>query len=461
MAINFNKMEEKTMSKSETLEEKIIKGIGGAENIKSYTHCATRLRFSLNQEEIVDYDSLESMEGVLGVVNKGGQTQVIIGPAVEKVYNNVVKLLKDKSNISANEGSATTEKSNDIKWYDKVLAYISGSIQPTLPVLISAGMISAVLAIAVALGMSNESVTYTTISSVVNVGFAFLPVFVAFSAARQLGTNEYIAAFISLITLIVFNQQDGLSLASLAVPNIKYTNSIIPVMLMVPLLYGVDKLCDKVIPSAAHFTLKSLMMVVISVPCMLFIFGPVGSIIGAGLANACIWLMDATGPIALAVLSALHPITVMFGMHYLFTPIMTNEVAMTGFSYVLGRALAANFAMAGAAFAVGFKAKKAINKSSGYSSGVTALVSVTEPALYGCLIRLKKPLIAACLAGGVSGAFLGIFQVKAYAIASPNILSLPIYIGGEGMSNFVLACVGAIIALVLGFVFTYLIGFEE
>lgn len=170
---------------------------------------------------------------------------------------------------------------------------------------------------------------------------------------------------------------------------------------------------------------------------------------------------DSIGSLAMAVLGAIHPITVMFGVHYLFTPVMANEVAETGATFILSRALAANFSMAGAAIAVGFKAKKQSNKNIGYASGVTALISVTEPALFGVLIRLKRPLIASVAAGAVSGLFLGIFQVQAYAIASPNLFSLPIYIGGESMTNFFLAIAGALIAFVLGFIFTVLLGFKE
>lgn len=442
----------------EKLEQKILTLIGGSSNIKSLTHCATRLRFDLINQDKMDSKEIESLNGVLGVVNKGGQTQIIIGPSVEKVYNNLTKLVHAKDSTEPLDEPNQTSKKRVI---DVVLAYISGSIQPTLPVLISAGMISAILAVAVFFGMDNESATYLIINGVVSVGFAYLPVFVAYSAAKQIGTNEYIAAFLSLVTLTNFNQLEGAELFNVVVPNIKYMNSIIPVLLMVPILYLVDKFCDKVIPSVAHFTVKSLVLVVVTLPLLLFVFGPIGSLIGGLLANMCIWLMDTTGPVALAVLAALHPITVMFGMHYLFTPIMTNEVAMVGYSYVLGRALAANFAMAGAALAVGVKSKKAVNKNSGYTSSITALVSVTEPALYGCLIRLKRPLVSACIAAGISGAFLGIFKVKAFAIASPNLLSLPIYIGGEGMSNFVLACLGALIAFVLGFILTYIIGFKE
>lgn len=441
-----------------TFEQRILDLIGGSSNIKSMTHCATRLRFDIVNHDKVSSKEIEELNGVLGLVNKGGQMQIIIGPSVEKVYNKLTKIVNtDESAGPVDETNQTSKK----RVMDVVLSYISGSIQPTLPVLISAGMISAILAVAVFFGMDNESATYLIISGVVNVGFAYLPVFVAYSAAKQIGTNEYIAAFLSLVTLTNFNQLEGAEIFNIVLPNIKYMNSIIPVLLMVPILYLVDKLCDKVIPSAAHFTVKSLVLVVVTLPLLLFVFGPIGSLIGGLLANICIWLMDTTGPIALAVLAALHPITVMFGMHYLFTPIMTNEVAMVGFSYVLGRALAANFAMAGAALAVGVKAKKAVNKNSGYTSSITALVSVTEPALYGCLIRLKRPLVSACIAAGISGGFLGIFKVKAFAIASPNLLSLPIYIGGEGMSNFVLACLGALIAFVLGFVLTYIIGFKE
>lgn len=193
----------------------------------------------------------------------------------------------------------------------------------------------------------------------------------------------------------------------------------------------------------------------------LFAFGPVGALIGGALANMCIWLMETIGSLAMAVLSGLHAITVMFGMQYLFTPLMTNEVAESGYTFVLVRSLAGNFAMAGAAMAVGFKAKKPENRSVGLSSSVTALLSVTEPALFGCLIRLRRPLVSACIAAALSGLFLGIFQVRAYAIAAPCLLSLPIFIGGESMTNFVMACIGAALAFGLGFVLTWIIGFKE
>ena len=281
------------------------------------------------------------------------------------------------------------------------------------------------------------------------------------SAARKLRTNEYLAATVALVMVACFNQQTGMSIFGLPIPNVRFTNSIVPALLMVPGMMLVDRLCDKVIPSVAHFTLKPLVVFIITTPFVLFIFGPVGALIGAALANFCIWLMDTIGSIAMAVLSAQHPLTVMLGMHYLFTPVMANEVAESGYTFVLCRALAANFAMAGASLAVGVKAKKVDNKNVGFSSCVTALCGITEPALYGWLIRLRKPLISAIIAAGITGLFLGIFQVRAYAIASPGILSLPIFIGGDSMMNFVLACIGALMGFALGFVITWILGFKE
>lgn len=454
------------MNANETAR-KILQNIGGEDNIKAFTHCATRLRFDINDDSLIKKEELNAIKEVLAVVDKGGQLQVVIGPAVENVYNELVPMLKDtaaEAPVVDDKGTAAADAQalkRKQSVFSRVMSYVSGAIQPTLPVLIGAGMINAVLAIAVAFGLSKEGGTYVAWTALANIGFAYLPVFIAYSAARKLGTNEYIASLISLGMIVCFNQQETMSIFEIAIPNIKFSNSIIPVLLMVPVLYLVDKFCKKVIPAAAHFTIKPLIMLLVMVPLMLFVFGPIGALIGSALANVCIWLMNTIGSISMAVLAATHPIMVMFGMHYLFTPVMANELAQNGYTFVLSRALAANFAMAGAALAVGIKAKKMENKSIGFSSCVAALLSVTEPALFGCLIRLRKPLISACAAAGLTGIFIGIFKVRAYAIASPCLLSLPIYIGEGSLTNFILACVGAVMGFGLGFIITYVIGFKE
>lgn len=446
---------------------KIVEYIGGAANVSSYSHCATRLRFGIKDESLLQRDMLKKMKEVLGIVDKGGQFQIVIGPTVETLYKEIVPLLGDVQqdpvveDMEAKKADTADSKKKISTYFNAVMGYVSGAISPTLPILIGAGMINAVLALATLAGLDSTGPTYTAWSAFSNVAFTYLPVFVAFAAARKLNTNEYLASAIAIAMIICFNQQEEMSIFGLSIPNVKYANCIVPVLLMVPFMVLVDKLCGKVIPAAAHFTIKPLVIFGITTPIVLFVFGPIGAAIGTALANFCIWMMDTIGPLAMAILSGLHPILVMFGMHYLLTPIMTNELAELGFSYVMCRSLAANFAIAGAAFAVGVKAKSINNKSIGISTSVTALLSVTEPALYGCLIRLRRPLISACIAAAITGIFLGAFKVHAFALASPCLLSLPIFIGNDGIMNFVLACIGALMAFVLSFIITYVLGFRE
>lgn len=444
---------------SNTTAKTIVEYLGGSENINVVSHCATRLRFDIKNHGLIHEESLKGVNGVLGIVDKGGVYQVVIGPAVSKLYDEITPLLH--KNAVGGIQEVDTEDNKQTPWMDTVLSYISGSISPILPVIIAAGMINAILAVATKFGLSNTDGTYITLRAIANVGFTFLPMFVAFAAARKLKTDEYVAAFLALAMVVSFNQQEGMSLFGIAIPLVKYSNAIIPALLMVPCLKIIDKYTTKIIPSSALFTVKPLVLVLISAPLLLFVFGPVGSLVGTLLANFTIWMMDKVGAISLAVMAGFHNITTMFGVQYLFTPIMANEIAETGATFVLSRSLAGNFAAAGAALAVGLKAKNLNNKQLGISSSLTAFLGITEPALFGCLIRLKRPLVAACAAAAVSGAFLGIFQVKAYAIAAPGLLSLPIFIGGEGMTNFYLAIAGAVIAAALGFVFTWLIGFKE
>lgn len=443
--------------------EKIVASLGGANNVVSLTHCATRLRFEIKDRSRINEAALKGIKEVIGIVDKSGIYQLVIGPNVTKVYDALLPLLENVTLGEVVEDAAAAQEDSSKKGslISRILGYISSSISPVLPVLIGAGMINAVLALASLFGMDKAGGTYVTLSAIASVGLNYLPVFVAFSAARRMKTNEYIAGLISLAMIISFNQQDGQSLFGLALSNVKYISCIIPVLMFVPLQAWVEKMFVKYVPGALHFTLKPLALLLVVCPVVLFVFGPIGGWVGSLLANFCIWLMEAIGPLALAVLSFLHPLTVMTGMHYLFSPIMANEMAEVGYTFVLCRALAANFAIAGAALAVAVKAKNPDNKSIGLSTGITAIISVTEPALYGCLIRLRRPLIAACAAAGVTGIFLGLFKVHAYAIASPSLFALPIFIGEAGMGNFILACVGALMGVVLGFVFTWLLGFKE
>lgn len=438
---------------------KIIACVGGAENIQTHTHCMTRLRLVLVDKTKVDEAALKAIEGVQGVVDKGGQYQIIIGPSVEQLYNEMLPLMPAVGAKAPVKEDLDNGKKESV--ISRVFAFISGCVTPTLPVLIGSGLISAILALCSNFGiMDKDSSTYVLLNALANAAFTYLPVLVAVAAARRLKTNEYVAAFImlALCSGAVSGVAD-LTIFGLPVTTVKYTSNIVPALLMVPVMAQLDKLILKFSPDAIKSVIRPFILAMVMFPLTLVVLGPIGTLVGTALANFCVWLTS-FGGLSMAVLSALHPLLVMVGMHTIITPLIINEITAVGSSLLFSKALAANLAIAGAALAVGVKAKKAENKQAGLSTGVTALLSVTEPALYGCLIRLKKPLISAIIASALTGIFIGIFDVRAYATASCSLLTLPIFMGGP-MSNFYLACAAAVIAVALGFVITWFVGFDE
>jgi len=438
----------------------IVRLVGGKENVESHTHCMTRLRLTLKDNGKVNEEELKKVDGVQGVVKKGGQFQIVIGPDVEQLHNEIVPLVPAaeakevvKENLDAGEKESIG---------NQILSYISGSVTPALPVLIGSGMISAVLALcANLLKVDTAGMTYTLFNTLANAAYSYLPVLVAFAAARRLKTNEYVAAFImlALCTGAISGVAD-LSIFGLPLTTVKYTSNIVPALLMVPVMAFIDRYIVRYSPKSIVSIVRPFILSIIMFPLTLQLLGPIGTWIGQALANFCVWITS-FGGVSMVILSALHPLLVMVGMHTVITPLIVNEITTYGSSLLFSKALAGNLAIAGAALAVGVTAKKTENKSAGISTGITALLSVTEPALYGVLIRLKRPLIGALIGAAITGLFIGIFDIRAYATASCSFLTLPIFMGGDSMSNFYLACAAAVIATVLGFVATWIIGFKE
>lgn len=443
------------------LAQHIISCVGGEDNITSYTHCATRLRFVLKDKSLVDEAKLRENKGVLGAVDRGGQYQIVIGADVERVFNELPALLPNVK-VEGAEDAPAAEEEEKKSVFDRITAYLTASIVPAIPVIVAAGMINAIIAICVQFfGLAAEDPTVTTIRAATQIAFTYLPVWIAFSAAQTLKTDAYVAAFMTVVSILVFSPtESAVTLFGISVPMVNYGSNIVVPLLAVPLLSVVDHFLLDHLHKNLMTVVKPLVDVLVVMPFILFVFGPLGALVGTALVNLCTFLMN-FGPLSMAVLAALHPITVIFGMHSLFTPILVNELATSGMTFVLCRALAANFAMAGAAVAVGLKAKNATLKSTGITTGVTALLAATEPALYGVLLPLRRPLVAACAAAGVGGAVIGLLGVHAYSMGSFNLFTLTYTIGGDGMTNFFLACGCAALSFVLGLVFTYLIGFKE
>lgn len=447
------------MKNYKELASQIVDYIGGPENVDTHTHCMTRLRFTLKDDSKAQTEALKALKGVQGVIEKGGMYQVVIGTDVEQLYNEVAPLLGNAKATEVVNENLDDKKKETVT--NKIFTFISGCITPTLPVLIGSGLISAVLALLTNFNiLAKDANTYVLLNALANAAYQYLPVMVAYAGARRLKTNEYVAAFIMLaLCSSTISGVEGLSIFGISLTTVKYTSNIVPALMMVPVLAAFDKVIVKYSPNAIKSVVRPFVLSMVMFPVTLLVLGPIGTLVGKLLAQFCIWVTS-FGGLSMAILSALHPLLVMVGMHTIITPLIVNEITTVGSSLLFSKALAANLAIAGAALAVGFKAKKAENKEAGISTGITALLSVTEPALYGVLIRLKIPLISAIIASAITGVFIGIFDIRAYATASCSFLTLPIFMGGA-MSNFYLACAAAVIATVLGFVITWFMGFDE
>ena len=448
------------------LAKAILNDVGGRENIISFTHCATRLRFNLNDDSKVNKGHMESIKGVMGTVNKGGQFQVIIGSDVPNVYREL-NMLGDFEG----EAKASTERDNR-GVFSKILDTVAGIFTPIIPAITGAGILKAFMALLTAFGwIDNTSQTYSILAVFSDAAFYFLPFLIAYSAARKLNCNAVMAMsiagiilhpnFISMINN-VRETGDVLKFIGIPVTPATYSSSVIPIILSVWLMSYVEPIADKISPKPVKFFTKPLITLVVTGTIAITALGPLGTIIGDGIAAVISFLNNYASWLVPLIIGAASPYLVMTGTHYGLIPIGINNIATAGFDTIVGPGmLGSNIAQGGAAFAVALKTKNKTLRQEAYSSGITAVCGITEPALYGVNLKLKKPLIAASIGGAAAGLYLGITGVGRYTSGSPGLLALPGYIGTEGFTNILNAIIGSAIALVVSFVATLILGFDD
>ena len=452
-----------------SLAKAILNDIGGKENVISFTHCATRLRFNLKDDNKADKKHLEATPGVMGVVNKGGQFQVIIGSDVPNVYRelNIIGGFEEASSDKAKK-----DEHDDRNVLVRILDTIAGIFTPIIPAITGAGILKAFMALLTAFGwIDTASQTYSILSVFSDAAFYFLPFLIAYSAARKLKCNPVMAMSIAGILLHpnfmsmlnnVKETGEPLKFIGIPVTPATYSSSVIPIILSVWLMSYVEPIADKISPKPVKFFTKPLITLVVTGAISITVLGPLGTIIGDGIAAGISFLNNYASWLVPLVIGAVSPLLVMSGTHYGLIPIGINNIATTGFDTIVGPGmLGSNIAQGGAAFAVALRTKNKIIRQEAYSSGITAVCGITEPALYGVNLKLKRPLIAAIIGGGASGLYLGITGVGRYTSGSPGLLALPGYIGTEGFTNITNAVIGSAIALVVSFVAALILGFDD
>ena len=454
----------------ESTAKKILQRVGGKENVISLVHCMTRLRFTLKDESLVDDEAVKKTKGVMGVMKKAGQYQIIIGNDVANVFAELNKL----GNFSNEASKKAPEKQEKQGVFSMLMDTISGIMAPVIPAIIGAAMIKVLLTLLPMIGvLSTEGNTYNLLSVMGDGAFFFMPVLIAMSASKKFGTNMYYAASIALIMLhpnfisLMSNANNaGETIKFLKFIPVTYANysySVIPIIFAVWSLKYVERLVDKITPVVTKNFLKPMLVVLIEAPIVLIVLGPLGAICGNVLSTVVYAIYDKLGFIAIGLVAGVYPFVVMAGMHHAFTPIKLGMISSTGFeNFICIGELCSNMAQGAASLAVAVKSKNKDFKQIAGSSAFSALFAgITEPALYGVTLRLKRPMLGACIGAAAGGLFGGFFQLKCFGIATPAIVTIVQYVEKGRPQSLLFAALTILLTVVVSFIATMLIGFED
>lgn len=437
----------------DNLSVQLLEGIGGPDNIAQVYHCITRLRFSLKDEKKADVDTIAKIPGTSGAQFVGSELQVFIGPDVKRAFENL------QTHYEPVEGGKPDNSNKSA--LDKVSGFFAAIFLPVLPALVGGGMVKSIAILLQTFGwLSPESDWSALLNIIGDATFWFLPFILALTSARFFDVNQTLALVLAgtlMYPTVMNGLGDGvfsLHVWGVNIPLQSYATSVIPIILSVYLMKWVYRGLDYIIPDVVKVVFVPTLTLLITVPLALAFLAPLGSYIGVGLSTAVTWLFEFSGLIASVLVGGLIPVFVMFGMHTALQPLMLQNVQNVGYDYMLPLFFFQTFAMAGAVIAVFFRARNVELRGNSMSTGIAALLGITEPAMYGVNLPLRKPFIAALVGSGVGGGLGYLFGVRAYAFALPSVLSLPTYTNPEMGSTFVGAIIPALVAFIIAFLIT-------
>ena len=438
----------------------ILPYIGGKENIHKLTHCATRLRFELQNRDIVDVDSIKAIDGVIDVVEGGGQFQIIIGTNVQTVYKSLNRILASSDNAV---NTSSSEKPVKKSLLERFMNTISTIFTPMIPAITGAGMIKAILAILVLTkAIDTNGHTYYILNMISDAAFYFLPMLLAYGAALKFECNPILSITLAGVLLhpswiALVNGNEAASLFAIKLTLVDYSGSVLPIIITVWIQSFIEKYADKYSPEMIKFFTKPLITILLTGILALLFIGPLGSKLNDMVASIANVLNAKVSWLIPLLMGALQPVMLLTGTAWSLTPIATMQIAKNGYEQVNGPGmLASNIAQGGATLAVALKAKDKELKQLAASTGFTALLGITEPSLFGVTVKLKTPLIAAMIGGGVGGIYAGLSGLVRYAFVSPGLTALPVFIG-ENPMNIVHAIITCIISFAVAFVVSFFI----
>lgn len=458
------------MTNEQRMADEILKHIGGSNNVKNLTHCMTRLRFVLKDDSKADDDAIKNIDGVMGLRKQGGQYQVIVGNNVSHTYT---ALMKSGVSGGAKSNEPVEKKKLTFKQVGiNILDAIIGTMSPLIPAIIGGSMIKLLAMLLSMTGvLSESSSTYNILNTIGDAPFFFLPMLVAVSAARKFNSNVFLALAIAGVMVhpvfmeIMEKAAEGkeATFAFIPVMSVKYTYTIIPAIVMTWLLKYIEDFADRITPIVMKNFLKPMLILLIAAPIAIIIVGPTGILIGTGLSQIVFFVHDKLGFLAVAIVGALWPLLVMTGMHRVFTPTIVQTIAETGKEgMVMPSEIGANLSLGGVSLAVAFKTKNRELRQTSLAAASSAIIAgITEPALYGVAIRLKRPMIASVITGFIAGAVAGLAGLASHSMAAPGLFTSVQFIEKDNPMSIVWIIVVMVLSVVLSFILTLVLGFED
>ncbi|WP_339313994.1 beta-glucoside-specific PTS transporter subunit IIABC [Paenibacillus sp. FSL M7-0896] len=463
--------------KYEALAKDIIKHVGGKENINGLSHCVTRLRFKLKNEAVANTDVLKNMDGIVTVIQSGGQYQVVIGNHVSEVYAQVMTA------GGLQEGGSETASGEKMGLFNSFIDMISGVFSPTLGVLAATGMIKGFTALFLTVGLlTKESGTYQILNALGDCLFYFFPIFLGYTSAKKFGANIFIGMAIGatlvypsfgtitaagepLYTLFsgtIFESPVYITFLGIPVILMSYTSSVIPIIISTYIGSKLEAFFRKVTPSVVRTFLVPFFTLLVTVPLALIAIGPVSTWAGQLLGQGTLFLYNLSPVIEGLLVGAFWQVFVIFGLHWGLVPIALNNMAVLKSDPILAASFGASFAQTGAVLAIMLRTKNAKLKSLSIPAIISGIFGVTEPAIYGITLPRKKPFILSCVAAAVGGGIVGLMGTKGYILGGLGIFGIPSYISPDGMDKGFYGAIAAIvISFILGFILVFFSGFKD
>ncbi|WP_342570110.1 beta-glucoside-specific PTS transporter subunit IIABC [Paenibacillus sp. FSL R5-0749] len=416
--------------KNKELGDKIVHLVGGEKNVESLIHCATRLRFKLKDSSKADKESLSTIPDVITVVEKGGQLQVVVGNKVGKVFDEIMNSHHITSGASE-DGDPNDQKDGIMA---KVFDYIAGVFTPLIPALAGAGMIKALLAILSVLHWIDvKGSTYAVLNAASSGLFYFLPIFVGISAAKKLGANSFVGGVIAAGLLdpnFTALKESGLDTTFMGIPLIlaSYSSTVFPILMAMAVYAPLEKWLKRITPDTIQLFFVSMVGILIMVPATALVFGPFGQYISSGIGNGVAFMMDFSSILTGIIIASAWPFLVIFGIHWGTLPIILDNMANGG-DMIKPITAASVFAQMGIAFGIFLRSRKNKDLRSFTFAGTVSglLAGVTEPILYGLILRHRKLIPLLFISGAIGGAMIAVFDVRISTFVFNSIFTIPNY----------------------------------